>query len=122
MKRLKRHDAVKSITGIVLLLVVFSAIVSVIGYNSFTDALMKQYANGAFLTAEAAAMCLDADRMDAYAESGGTTEEYRSVWSELDELCNTTGSTFIYVIRPDLTDWAHMSARLTGWLILCSGR
>lgn len=62
MKRLKRHAAVKSITGIVLLLVVFSAIVSVIGYNRFTDALMKQYANSAFQTAEAA-MCLDADRM-----------------------------------------------------------
>ena len=109
MKFLREHAAVKSITGIILLLVIFSAIVSRIGYNSFTGALLSQYADGAFLTAETAAQYLDADRMEEYAGSGGTTEEYRAVWEQLDRLCNSSGATFIYVIQPDRTDYRHIT-------------
>ena len=109
MKRLREHAAAKSIMGIVLLLLVFSAIVSVIGYRSFTDALLDQYADGAFLTARTAAQLLDADRVEAYAASGGTTEEYREVWTQMDRLCNSSGSTFIYLIQPDRTDYAHIT-------------
>ena len=64
MKRLRQHVTIKSISGIVLLLILFSAIVSVIGYRTFTDALLDQYAEGAFLTAQTAAELVDADRMD----------------------------------------------------------
>ena len=109
MKFLREHAAVKSITGIILLLVIFSAIVSGIGYNSFSSALLSQYADGAFLTAESAAQSVDADRMEAYAESGGTTEEYLTVWEQLDHICNASGATFIYVIQPDRTDYGHIT-------------
>ena len=109
MKILKQHAAVKSIGGIVLLLLVFFAVVSIIGYNSFTEALMSQYSEGAFLTAETAAQMVDADRMDEYAESEGTTQEYLDVWNQLDHLCNSSGSTFVYVIRPDRSDYAHIT-------------
>ena len=108
MKKLRQHAAFKSILGIVLLLTVFSVIVSVIGYNGFTESLMAQYADGAFLTAETAVELLDTDRIDAYAESGGTTEEYQETWEKLDKLCNSSGSTFIYVIQPDRSDYAHI--------------
>ena len=109
MKILKQHAAVKSIGGIVLLLLVFFAVVSIIGYNSFTEALMSQYSEGAFLTAETAAQMVDADRMDEYAESGGATQEYLDVCNQLDHLCNSSGSTFVYVIRPDRSDYAHIT-------------
>ena len=109
MKILKQHAAVKSIGGIVLLLLVFFAVVSIIGYNSFTEALMSQYSEGAFLTAETAAQMVDADRMDEYAESEGATQEYLDVWNQLDYLCNSSGSTFVYVIRPDRSDYAHIT-------------
>ncbi len=109
MKFLKQHAAVKSIGGIILLLVVFFAIVSIIGYNSFTDALLNQYSDGAFLTAETAAQLVDADRMEAYAQSGGATEEYLDVLDQMDRLCNSSGSTFIYVILPDRSDYAHIT-------------
>ncbi len=33
---------------------------------------------------------------------------YAEVWSSLDRLCNSSGSTFIYVIIPDTTDYAHI--------------
>ena len=109
VKKYKRHAAVKSVAGIVLLLVFFSFIVSIIGFKFFTDALLKQYSDGAFLTARTAASLVDAGRMDEYASSGGTTEEYLEAWDALDRLCNSSGSTFIYVIEPDLTDYAHIT-------------
>ena len=109
MKLLKQHVTVKSIGGIVLLLLVFFATVSIIGYNSFTEALLSQYSEGAFLTAETAARRLDADRMEEYAQSGGTTPEYLEAWQEMDQLCNSSGATFIYVIQPDRSDYAHIT-------------
>ena len=99
----------KSVAGIILLLTVFSLIVSIIGYNSFTDALLSQYADGAFRTAETAAMELDTDKMEDYSQSGGITEEYKTVLDSIERLCNSSGATFIYVIRPDLTDYGHIT-------------
>ena len=109
VKRLRRHVTYKSIAGIVLLLVLFSGIVGVIGYRSFTDALLQQYASGAFLTAQTAADLVDGGRMDEYAQSGGTTYGYMEVWDRMDHLCNTSGSTFIYVIQPDRSDYGHIT-------------
>ena len=109
MKRLRQHVTFKSIAGMVLLLVLFSAIVSVIGYRTFTNALLDQYAEGAFLTAQTAAELVDADRLDEYAQSGGTTPAYMDVWNRMDHLCNTSGSTFIYVIVPDRSDYGHIT-------------
>ena len=109
MKRVRQHVTVKSISGMVALLVLFSVIVSIIGYRTFTSALLDQYANGAFLTAQTAAELVDADKLDEYARSGGTTPEYLEVWDRLDHLCNSSGSTFIYVIQPDRTDYRHIT-------------
>ena len=109
MKRLRQHVTFKSISGIVLLLVLFSTIVSIIGYRTFTNALLNQYAEGAFLTAQTAAELVDADRLDEYAQSGGTTPEYLAAWNSMDHLCNSSGSTFIYVIEPDRSDYGHIT-------------
>ncbi len=99
----------KSISGIVLLLVVFSVIVSIIGYNGFTDALLTQYSEGAFLTAEYAAAMVDGEKMDEFAERGPDSPTYQDTWNQLDKLCNNTGATFIYIIRPDLSDYRHIT-------------
>ena len=109
MKQLNRHITVKSISGIVILLVLFSVIVGVIGYRSFTNALLNQYAEGAFLTAQTAAELVDADRLDTYIQSNGTTAEYGEVWLRMDRLCNSSGSEFIYVIQPDRSDYGHIT-------------
>ena len=109
MKWLRQHITVKSIAGIVLLLVLFSVVVGIIGYRTFTDALLNQYAEGAFLTAQTAAELVDADQIDEYAQSGGVTPAYTEVWDRLDRLCNTSGSTFIYVIVPDRSDYRHIT-------------
>ena len=108
MKILKQRVTFKSISGMVLLLLVFSVIISVIGIRGFTDALLNQYSDNAFHTARVAAAVVDGDRIDEYWESGGETETYRAVWDSLSRLCNSSSATFVYVIEPDLTDYAHI--------------
>ena len=108
MKKWRQHVTFKSISGIVLLLLVFSVIISVIGNRGFTEALLDQYSDNAFHTARIASVVVDADRVDEYWASGGETEEYRAVWESLTRLCNSSGATFVYVIEPDRTDWAHI--------------
>ena len=108
MKKLRQHITFKSISGIVLLLLVFSLIITVIGNRGFTEALMDQYSDNAFHTARIAAVVVDGDRIGEYWESGGETEAYKSVWDSLTRLCNSSGATFVYVIEPDRTDYAHI--------------
>ena len=99
----------KSLFGITVLLVVFTVIIGIMGYRAFSDAIMEQYADGAFHTAESASLLIDKDRIDELAESGGETEEYKKTWTAVDSLCNSQGATFIYVIQPDLKDYAHIT-------------
>ena len=108
MKKLTQHITFKSITGIVLLLLIFSVIISVIGNRGFTEALLNQYSDNAFHTARIAAVVVDGDRIEEYWESGGETEEYKAVWDSLSRLCNSSNATFVYVIEPDRTDYAHI--------------
>ena len=109
MKKPLRSITFKSVASVVLLFVVFFAILSVIGYNGVTDALLTQYTKGAFFTARTAENLIDPDRMDEYANSGGTTEEYLELYEELEDVCNSTSATFIYVIQPDLPDYGHIT-------------
>ena len=108
MKKINRV-LVKSIVAIVLPLMLFASIVGVAGNKAFSDAMQLQYASSAYRMADAAALEVDPDRMDAYLASGGESEEYRAVWDRLDQLCNALGVTFIYVIQPDLTDYGHIT-------------
>ena len=109
MRQVREHVTVKSILGILLPLLIFSIVVSIIGFQGFTEGLLNQYADGAFLTADAAQQLLDPDRIDAYAASGGETVEYKAVWNKLDRICNSSGATFVYLIRPDRSDYGHIT-------------
>ena len=106
---MKKSITVKSIVSIVTLLVVFAVIVNLAGNRAFSEAIRMQYSEDAFRIAAAAAMEIDGDRMDEYFEKGEDWEEYRTIWNRMDELCNAMGATFIYVIRPDLTDYGSIS-------------
>ena len=99
----------KSISGIIILLIVFSVIVSIIGFRNFTDALLGQYSDGAFSTAKTAVMEFDISKIEEYAASGGTIENYIAALKSMERLCNSSGSSFIYVIRPDPTDYKHIT-------------
>ena len=108
MKKLRQSVAFKSISGIVLLLLVFSVIISVIGNRGFTEALLDQYSDNAFHTARIAGVVVDGDRVGEYWQSGGKTEDYEAVRKSLSRLCDSSNATFVYVIEPDRTDYAHI--------------
>ncbi len=107
--KLRNKVVFKSIFGIVIMLVVFSFAVNLIGFKGFTDALLKQYADGAFYTADMASYAINPDKMDAYLSSNCKTPEYKAAWLYLDRVCNTSGATFVYVIIPDTTDFGHIT-------------
>ena len=109
MKKMMRGITFKSLSTIVLLLLVFAVIVCLIGFDGFTDAILEQYSDSSFRTARICASLIDPDDMDRYAASGGVTEEYQTLYNRLDRICNATGSTFVYIIRPDTTDYGHIT-------------
>ena len=114
MKKLSNSIAFKSIAGIVALLIVFSAILGIIGNVEYSRALMEQYAEGAFYTADAASLAVKPDHLQIYLNNGGTGEEFDNAQSMLSKLCDSQGAAFIYVIQPDLTDYAHITFVLVG--------
>lgn len=108
MNKIRSSIALKSISFVVLMLLAFAGIVSITGYQVFSEEMYEEFATDAFKVARAAAYCVDADRMEVYKESKGESDEYQRVWIRLDQLCNATESTFIYVIQPDLTDYGEI--------------
>ena len=109
MKKIKENIIVKTILILVVVLVAFTVLVSVIGYQEVTQALLDQYSEGAFRTAGIAARFVDHDKIDEYMQSGGEGSEYEETWNRLYSICNATGSTFIYVITPDTSDYQHIT-------------
>ncbi len=109
MKKIRESAVIKSILGTIFPLLFFSLAVCLIGYHSFSRGMLQLYESGAIQIAETAALDIDADRLDEYAESGGVTGEYLSVLERMSAVCNSSGATFIYVIRPDLSDYAHIT-------------
>ena len=104
-KSRKSSITLKSIIEIMILLALFAGIISMLDYRAFSKAIYEQYEEGAFHIADAAAAVVDAGQIDSFYESGGNSEAYRETWKRLDQLCNASEATFIYVIRPDLSDY-----------------
>ncbi len=103
-----RSIAVRTISGVVVLLIVFALIVSFIGYQRFSSAILDQYSQDGLLTAETAATIIDGDDLYRLRNSKGDSGEYRKVFNELQSLCNSSDSAFIYVIQPDTFDYNHI--------------
>ena len=109
MKKPGESVIFKSIAAIIVPLVILALVVSLVGYRSFTDGMLEMYEQGAVEIARTAAAVVDADQLDGFVASGGNTEDYRETWNKLDLLCNSSGATFIYVIRPDQADYGHIT-------------
>lgn len=100
--------ALRTISGIVLLLIVFALVIGYIGIRRFSAAILEQYSRDGLLTAETAANIIDGDDLHRLRLSNGDTAEYRKVYNELQSLCNSSDSAFIYVIQPDTFDYNHI--------------
>ena len=109
--------AFRMISGIVLWFLLFTVIVSAIGYIKFTDSLTEEYNDSAFRTAESAVMLVNGDKIDEYLEAeknrNGSEEkpfvgeEYTDRWERMNILCRKQNVTLIYVIKVDTSDYGR---------------
>ena len=106
--KVSRSIAFKSITAIVLMLIVFSIIICAIGYHGFTDALIDQYTTDAFMVANVSTMMIVPGMIDRYLDDGGENQNWYNVYGLLKNTVNTTGVEFDYVITVDRTDYNHV--------------
>ncbi len=109
IRKIQGSLSIKTIMTVVILLAVYTIIMCIIGYNEVTDALLDQYADGAFRTAGIMSRIVDTDKIGEYEDSGGKGEEYDTVKHRLQQVCNGSGSMFVYVIMPDQTDYKHIT-------------
>lgn len=93
---------------IMVMLSIFAVASTYIGYKQFTDVFTKQYTETAINIAKVARNMVNSDMFDTYIATGGTTGEYKTIFNRIDGLCNSSGVTFIYVIRVDQSDYNHI--------------
>jgi sigma-B regulation protein RsbU (phosphoserine phosphatase) len=108
------------ISGIILWFLLFTIIVSTIGYMKFTESLTEEYNDSAFRTAESAAMLVNGDKIDEYLETerGHSGEadlpfaddEYSDRWERMNILCQKQNVTLIYVIKVDTSDYGRFES------------
>ena len=124
-KELKIKDfisgfAFRMISGVILWFLLFTVILSAIGYIKFTNTLTQEYNDSAFRTAESAVMLVNGDKIDEYLETeknrSGTadnpfiSEEYSDRWHRINILCQKQNVTLIYVIKVDTSDYGRFDS------------
>ena len=112
--------AFRMISGVILWFMIFTVIVSAIGYMKFTSSMTEEYNDSAFRTAESAAMLVNGDKIDEYLEaernrSGSSDspfvgDEYADRWQRMDILCQKQNVTLIYVIKVDTSDYGRFES------------
>ena len=108
-RRISRSIVSKTVIGIIMMLLGFAVIIILIGYYGFTEALLKRYSEDAFWAAYSAQVYVDPDMLDSYMMSGGNNRSHESVSRNLQKICDNSGVAFIYVIKPDTTDYNHIT-------------
>ena len=109
IQQMRSNLAFNIITAVVLLLLVFSWIVSIIGYVSFTNAFKREYTQTTANMAYTAAALVNGDRIDDYLAEGGTSAEYIQSKDRLDIYCKRMNVSLIYVIKVDETDYGRFT-------------
>ena len=96
--------AVQLIGGIVLLVILFGAIISVVGYFVITNAYKAEYAVTTYHMADTATTVVDGDHVDEYL-AGEAMEEYEWTKNALDMFCVKMNVSLVYVIKVDTSDY-----------------
>ena len=100
--------AVKTVAVVVSLFILFAICTGLIGYRRFTVELINQYATDAGSTADTAMDIVSGDDLNWIKKSEGKSGGYNVIVDRIERLCNSSGSTFIYVIVPD-SDYNHIT-------------
>ena len=105
---LRKKLAAQIIIGIVLTLFVLTVFVCVTGYREFTSAVSVQYEDCAYNTARTAATMIVPELLTGKAAGAEFQMRFKMLNDEWERLANTQDATFIYLIRPDKSDYNHI--------------
>ncbi len=101
IKKLTSNLTFMIIGSVIILLIIFAAVIDIIGYRRFTHVYTNEYNDYAYRTAITAAALIDADQIDHYLEVGGEDEDYITTKDNLFILANNQGVSVIYLVKPD---------------------
>ena len=105
---LRRNLAVQIIAGFVLVLAILTVLVCVFGYREFTYAVETQYEDCALNTARTAQLYIMPELLTGQATGPEAQMRFNMLQNEWERLANTQDATFIYLIRPDKSDYNHI--------------
>ncbi len=97
-KKRRRRLRAMIVASLAVLLIIFGLIANIIGYRQFTETLTQHYKDYALAAANEAATIIDADKLDEFLESGGTTDEFVTEHDRLQTLCDKLDIQFIYAV------------------------
>ena len=106
-KKLFKNFEANIITFTVLMLLLFSILVSVIGYGSFTKAFELEYDVTTYHMGDTATALVDGDQIDDYLANGADDDSYKKTKNALDIYCLKMDVSLIYVIQVDTSDYNH---------------
>ena len=105
-KQYRSNMSMNVIGGLVALLLLFGALVCVIGNYCIISAFKNEYATVTYHMAEAAAVLVNGDNIDRYL-AGEEQEEYAVCKRRLDTMCQKLNVSLIYVIQVDRSDYGR---------------
>lgn len=105
---LRRNIAVEIVAVFVLVIVLLAVFVCVKGYNEFTLSAETQYEDCAYNTARTAATMIVPELLTGQVAGSEFQMRFKMLNDEWERLANTQDATFIYLIRPDKTDYDHI--------------
>lgn len=110
IKDLRKNLAFNVIGAIVIMLMVFSIIVSIIGYISFTNSFKKEYDETTYHMTDTATNLVDPTRIDYYLKTNGQSNDYKRSKRYLDSYCLKMNVSIVYVIKVDTSDYGRFTS------------
>lgn len=110
IKELRKNLAFNVIGAIVIMLIVFSIIVSIIGYMSFTNSFKKEYDETTYHMTRTATNLIDPNRIDYYLKTNGQSNDYKRSKRYLDSYCLKMNVSIVYVIKVDTSDYGRFTS------------
>ncbi|MBQ3654023.1 MAG: SpoIIE family protein phosphatase [Synergistaceae bacterium] len=106
---LRRNIAVEIVAVFVVVIALLAVFVCVKGYDEFTTSAETQYEDCAYNTARTAATMIVSELLTGGIAGAEFQMRFKMLNDEWERLANTQDATFIYLIRPDKTDYNHIT-------------
>ena len=105
---LRKNIAVQIVAAFVFVIALLAVFVCVKGYNEFTSSAEIQYEDCAYNTARTAATMIVPELLTGKAAGSEFQMRFKMLNDGWQRLADTQDATFIYLIRPDKSDYNHI--------------